>query len=293
MNSTAGIKKALTYQDVFVKQKSAGSIQNLSLEKLHEFLNHPFYVRDDAAMKELMQSIHDKGVLDPIIVRPRGDGEYEILSGHRRTHACRNLGLLYIPASVRELSDEDAVDLMVYSNLHREQILPSEKARAYQMQLDVLRHQGRKGEASPEAIGRKYGESARKVLRYARLAHLNDDLLSMIDEGKLGIQAGYELSYLKDKEQRWVAAYGNRRKFPKGKWLSRLRSLSEEGLLTEKKVDEVITGKQRTRQSVVLHSDQLEEYFSDEWSVEDMEHTILMLLSTWKDSQELKNKKEG
>ena len=112
-------------------------MQNLSLESLHEFPGHPFQVRDDAAMEELMQSIHDKGVLNPIVVRPKGDGEFEILSGHRRTHACRRLGLLTIPASVRELSDEDAVDLMVYSNLHREQILPSEKARAYQMQLDT------------------------------------------------------------------------------------------------------------------------------------------------------------
>ena len=293
MSSATGIQKSLTYQDVFGKRKSSDDVQNLSLESLHEFPGHPFQVRDDAAMEELMQSIHDKGVLNPIVVRPKGDGEFEILSGHRRTHACRRLGLLTIPASVRELSDEDAVDLMVYSNLHREQILPSEKARAYQMQLDILRHQGRKGEATPEAIGKKYGESASKVLRYARLTHLSNDLLRMVDEGKLGIQAGYTLSYLKDREQRWVAAYGSRRKFPKGKWPSALRSLSEEGLLTEEKTDSVITGRQRMRQSVVLKPDQLEEYFPNEWKVEDMEHTILMLLSTWRDSQELKKREEG
>ena len=293
MSSAAGIQRSLTYQDVFGKRKGSDDVRNLSLESLHEFPGHPFQVRDDEAMEELMQSIHDKGVLNPIVVRPKDDGEYEILYGHRRTHACHRLGLLTIPASVRELSDEDAVDLMVYSNLHREQILPSEKARAYQMQLDILRHQGKKGEATPEAIGRKYGESASKVLRYARLTHLSSDLLRMVDEGKLGIQAGYTLSYLKDREQRWVAAYGSRRKFPKGKWPSTLRSLSEEGLLTEEKTESVITGRKRTRQSVVLKSDQLEEYFPDEWKVEDMEHTILMLLSTWRDSQELKKREEG
>ena len=293
MSSAAGIQRSLTYQDVFGKRKGSDDVRNLSLESLHEFPGHPFQVRDDEAMEELMQSIHDKGVLNPIVVRPKDDGEYEILSGHRRTHACHRLGLLTIPASVRELSDEDAVDLMVYSNLHREQILPSEKARAYQMQLDILRHQGKKGEATPEAIGRKYGESASKVLRYARLTHLSSDLLRMVDEGKLGIQAGYTLSYLKDREQRWVAAYGSRRKFPKGKWPSTLRSRSEEGLVTEEKTESVITGRKRTRQSVVLKSDQLEEYFPDEWKVEDMEHTILMLLSTWRDSQELKKREEG
>lgn len=293
MSCTSGVQRSLTYQDVFGKKKKTEEMQNLSLEKLHEFPGHPFQVQDDAEMEELMQSIHDKGVLNPIIVRSKDDDEYEILSGHRRTHACRRLGLLYIPATVRELSDEDAVDLMVYSNLHRGKILPSEKAHAYQMQLDILRHQGKRGEATPEAIGRKYGESASKVLRYARLTNLNNDLLRMVDEGVLGIQAGYTLSYLKDIEQRWVAAYGSKRKFPKGKWPSKLRNLSEEGLLTEEKVALEITGKQRHRQSVVLRSDQLEEYFPDEWSVEDMEHTILMLLSTWKDSQELKNRKEG
>ena len=285
--------RVITYKDVFQSQKTAGDVQNIRLDELHDFPNHPFKVADDDAMKGLIQSIRVNGVMTPIIVRPVSGNGYEILSGHRRTHACRRIGLLYIPALVRNLSDEEAVDLMVDSNLQRERILPSEKAYAYSMQLDCLRHQGRKGEATPEAIGKKYGDSASKVLRYARLTHLNPDLLGWVDEGILGVQAGYTLSFLPEKEQRWVADCGREHmKYPNGRWPSHLRNLSEEGLLTREKVKEVISGKIRERRSVELKPEKLKEYFPDEWSVEDMEHTILMLLSSWKDSQMLKKREE-
>lgn len=282
-------KKMMTYEDVFQPPGREGDIRKISLNDLHEFPNHPFKVQDDEAMEDLIQSIREKGVLNPIIVRSRKEGGYEILSGHRRTYACRKLGLMFISASVRELSDEDAVDLMVYSNFQREKILPSEKARAYQMQLDCMRHQGRKGDATAEEIGRKYGESASKVLRIARLVHLDCGLLNLADEGSLSMQAAYALSFLKEREQKWILEYyGQKRRLPGGKCAEWLKSRSEEGILTKEMVADMISGRQRQKQSVLLKPEKLKDYFPDDWSVEDMEHTILMLLSTWKDSQELK-----
>ena len=141
MSSTQ--KTILKYEDIFQTKNESDNIRNIALSELHDYSNHPFHVQDDEAMEELVQSIRDKGVLEPIDVRPMDQGGYEILAGHRRAHACRKLGLLTIPCAVRRLDDEEAADLMVYSNYKRDRILPSEKARAYQIQLGLVRVRGR------------------------------------------------------------------------------------------------------------------------------------------------------
>ena len=281
----------LKYEDVFKKKVESENIQNIQLSELHDYSNHPFKVQDDEAMEELVQSIRDKGVLEPIDVRPMDQGGYEILSGHRRVHACRKLGLLTIPCTIRRLDDEEAADLMVYSNYKRDRILPSEKARAYQIQLDYLRHQGKRGQNTAEAIGRKFGESSRKVLRIARLTHLREELLKLVDDDKLSMQAGYAISYLSDSEQKWVSDCCARTgKYPGGAAAECMKAMSQDGLLTKEKVSVLISGKHREARSLILKPDLIKRYFPSDYSQEDMMHTVLMLLTDWRDSQDLKNK---
>ena len=254
MSSTQ--KTILKYEDIFQTKNESDNIRNIALSELHDYSNHPFHVQDDEAMEELVQSIRDKGVLEPIDVRPMDQGGYEILAGHRRAHACRKLGLLTIPCAVRRLDDEEAADLMVYSNYKRDRILPSEKARAYQIQLDYLRHQGKRGQNTAEAIGRKFGESSRKVLRIARLTHLREELLKLVDDDKLSMQAGYAISYLSDSEQKWVSdCCAETGKYPGGAAAGRMKAISQDGLLTKEKVSALISGKHREARSLVLKPD--------------------------------------
>ena len=289
MSSTQ--KTILKYEDSFQTKNESDNIRNIALSELHDYSNHPFHVQDDEAMEELVQSIRDKGVLEPIDVRPMDQGGYEILAGHRRAHACRKLGLLTIPCAVRRLDDEEAADLMVYSNYKRDRILPSEKARAYQIQLDYLRHQGKRGQNTAEAIGRKFGESSRKVLRIARLTHLREELLKLVDDDKLSMQAGYAISYLSDSEQKWVSdCCAETGKYPGGAAAGRMKAISQDGLLTKEKVSALISGKHREARSLVLKPDLIKKYFPSGYSQEDMMHTVIMLLTDWRDSQELKNK---
>lgn len=173
--------KLNSYDDLFGESTANPEAVEVLTKELHDFRNHPFHVTDDDDMAELVQSIRDKGVLVPLTVRPMEEGGYEIISGHRRKHAAELSGLFKVPVLIRDLSDEDAVDIMIYSNIQRTNILPSEKAFAYRLQMETMRHQGKKGASSSEAVGKKYGDNARKVQRYMRLTFLHKDLLDLVD----------------------------------------------------------------------------------------------------------------
>ena len=155
--------KLNSYDDLFGETPVQADAVEVMTRDLHDFENHPFHVKDDEDMAELVQSVRDKGILVPLTVRPKDGGGYEIISGHRRKHAAEIAGLFKVPVLIRELSDEDAVDIMIYSNIQRTNILPSEKARAYRLQMETLKHQGKRGASAPEAVGKKYGDNARKV----------------------------------------------------------------------------------------------------------------------------------
>ena len=278
--------KLQTYDDLFGDMTDSASAQEVYIKELHDFRNHPFRVVDDDEMQDLVQSIKEKGVLTPPIVRTRPEGGYEIISGHRRKHAASLAGLFKIPVIVRELSDEDAVDVMVYSNIQRTNILPSEKAHAYRMQWDLLRHPGKKGRPAPEEVGRKYGDNARKVQRYVRLTYLLPDFLDYIDSGKLTMQAGYAISFLGKEEQGWVQnAIRTYQKMPSGKCAEQIRSKSEEKVLTEDMVKLLILGKSKRKRNITLKSSSLDKYFPPDISGEEIEKTVYMLLDQWKEGQ--------
>ena len=164
--------KLNSYDDLFGETLAHPEAVEVMIKELHDFKDHPFRVNDDEEMAELVQSIREKGVLVPLTVRPSSEGGYEIISGHRRKHAAELSGLFKVPVMIRDLSDEDAVDIMIYSTIQRTNILPSEKAMAYKLQMETMRHQGKKGASSPDTVGQKYGDNARKVQRYIRLTFL-------------------------------------------------------------------------------------------------------------------------
>ena len=212
-------KPSLTsYDDIFTTEEARQQerIQQIPLSKLHSFKDHPFRVLDDDKMMETVESIKEYGVLVPIIARPTEDG-YEIVSGHRRKRACELVGIDEIPVIVRDLDDDEAVIIMVDSNLQRENILPSERAKAYQMKLDAIRHQGERRDLvtsrqvvgkleAADQVGQNIGESGRQIQRFIRLNNLEQPLMDKVDTGRLAFTPAVELSYLKPEEQQWVEA---------------------------------------------------------------------------------------
>lgn len=214
---SSGRKPSLTsYDDIFSTEASRQQeqIQRLALSELHPFKDHPFRVLDDDRMMETVESVKEYGVLVPIIARPMADGGYEIVSGHRRKRACELAGMNEIPAIVRDLDDDEAVIIMVDSNLQRENILPSERAKAYQMKLEAIKHQGERRDLTSrqlvgkleaaDLIGQDTGESGRQIQRILRLNNLEPPLIDKVDAGKLAFTPAVELSYLKPEEQQWL-----------------------------------------------------------------------------------------
>lgn len=199
--------KLNSFDDLFgTEQPQTGTeqVQEIALSELHEFKGHPFKVLDDEKMQETMESIREHGVLMPGIARPMKDGGYEIIAGHRRRHACELVGLTTMPMFIRDYTDDEATIIMVDSNIQREDILPSEKAKAYFMKYEAVKHQGKKGKGnSLDEVGETAGESAKTVQRYIYLAHLSDALLDMVDKKKIGIVQGVELSFLTEQQQEY------------------------------------------------------------------------------------------
>ena len=278
--------KLNSYDDLFGDAPLQTDAVEVMIKDLYEFENHPFHVTDDEDMAELIQSIRDKGILVPLIVRSKEGGGYEIISGHRRKHAAEIAGLFKVPVLIREMPDEEAVDIMIYSNIQRTNILHSEKARAYRLQMETMKHQGKKGNLTSDAIGKKYGDNTRKVYRYIRLSYLHEDLLNLIDNGKMTIQAGYWLSFLNEQEQGWILKiFQQYRKLPSGRTAQQLKEHQEDHVLTLDRAETLILGN-GYRRKVSLKSKRIDRIFPPEYDGEQIEEIIYELLERWKSEQE-------
>ena len=276
----------------------------LPLSELHDFPNHPFKVRDDEAMQETTESIRQYGVLVPAIVRPREDGGYEIIAGHRRRHGSELAGLSAMPCIVRQMDDDTATILMVDSNIQRENILPSERAQAYKMKLEAIRRKAgrpaKEAENLPEEncdqVGRNFdrkrsveivadeaGESKSQVQRYIRLTELSPELQQMVDEKKIGMTPAVEISYLKPEEQQMLlTAIDSEQATPSLSQAQRMKKLSRDGKLNDDTMlDIMMEQKKPEGYNVVLSADKLRKYFPRSYTPQRMEETILKLLDAW------------
>lgn len=298
MRSSDKKPRLTSYDDIFSTEESQQQerIQRISLQELHPFKNHPFRVLDDDRMMETVESVKAYGVLVPIISRPSEDGGYEIVSGHRRKRACELAGLDEIPVIVRNLDDDEAVIIMVDSNLQRENILPSERAKAYQMKLAALNHQGKRqdltsgqvGQKSPqslELISDQSGDSPKQIQRYIRLNQLEQPLMDKVDSGKLAFTPAVELSYLKPEEQQWLdAALEETQQTPSLSQAQRMKRESKQGTLSAESMMEIMRENKQTipsRGSVILPQDRLLKYFPRTYTAEQIEKTIYKLLDAW------------
>ena len=272
----------------------------ISLSLVDDFPEHPFMVKDDESMEQLIHSIEMNGILNPIIARKKEDGRYEVVSGHRRKHACSRLGITDIPVIVRELSRDEAVIEMVDSNLQREYILPSEKARAYKMKMDAMKRQGKrtdltsnplggklKGLETAEIVGADAGESANQVRRYVRLNELTPELLEFVDEGKIGLRPAVEISYLQEEEQRDLVDFiDTEGTFPSHAQTIRMKELSREGKLDTDTINDIMReqkGNQKDRLKISV--ERLRKYFPRDASPNQMEETIIKALEFYRKRQ--------
>lgn len=268
----------------------------LPLSELHDFPNHPFKVRDDEAMQETMESIRQYGVLVPAIVRPREDGGYEIIAGHRRRHGSELAGLSAMPCIVRQMDDDTATILMVDSNIQRENILPSERAQAYKMKLEAIKRQGTRHDLTSDQLGQKLsGKTSREVIaensndsptqiqRYIRLTELSPELQQMVDEKKIGMTPAVEISYLKPEEQQMLlTAIDSEQATPSLSQAQRMKKLSRDGKLNDDTMlDIMMEQKKPEGYNVVLSADKLRKYFPRSYTPQKMEETILKLLDAW------------
>ena len=265
----------------------------LPIRMLRPFPNHPYQVRDDDAMFALMDSIDAYGVLSPVLVR-RGETGYEIISGHRRCHAAKAVGLGYVPAIVCDLSRDEAAILLVDSNLHREHLLPSEKAFAYKMKMDALKHQGKRSEATCGQLGHTSRdcvsdeESGRTVQRYIRLTHLIPELLGYMDRGEMALSVGVELSYLSEEAQyALLDAMAAEDCTPSYSQAVRMRNLFRCGDLDEKAIGEIMAEpKANQRERISLSAQDLRRFFPPAYTAQDMEQSILRMLEERTEAQQ-------
>lgn len=291
-NASALKVKLSSYDELFGANAPATSdknqIVNVTLSELHTFRNHPFHVNDDKEMEELAESIREHGVLIPGIVRPRAEGGYELIAGHRRKHGSELAGKTEMPVIIRDYSDDEATIMMVDSNIQRESILPSEKAKAYTLKYEVLKHQGKKsGKSTLDQVGEAAGENSKKVQRYIWLSRLSDQLLQMVDEKRLGLSQGVDLSFLSKKSQQIVADAIEKSKCTVSMGQSaKLKEYEKKNELTSTVVRLILEEKNVHKRKVTLKMDKLSQYFDDRYSSEEMEKIILHLLEEWKKTQE-------
>ena len=268
-------------------------VQEIPLDQLKPFKNHPFKVRDDQRMLDTADSIREYGVLVPAIARPDPSGGYELISGHRRKRGCEMAGLQTMPVIVRNMDDDAATIVMVDSNLQREELLPSERAFAYKMKLEALKHQGARSDLTSrqvvgklemaDVVGQNAGESGRQVQRYIRLTELIPELLDMVDERKLAFNPAVEVSYLKRDEQRMLLeAMDAEQTMPSLSQAQRLKKFSQEGWLTEEAMSAIMSEEKKSEMDkVTLRSDTLYKYFPKSYTPKQMEQTIIRLLDVW------------
>lgn len=267
----------------------AGAEQAIPLARLRPFANHPFRVRHDLEMRELMDSIGESGIITPILVRPKENGLYEVISGHRRWEACKELGVQQIPAKVLYLDDDEATVLMVNSNIQREHVLPSEKAFAYKMRYDALAHQGITSRQvgaklrTSEQLAQDVSESARQIQRYIRLTQLIPPILQMVDEGRIAFNPAVEISYMTEEHQRWLKEEMDLCDATPSLVQSRtLKEMSRNGTLTEDYLNTLLTEeKPNQRQKFFLNQSDVQRYFPDTYTPEQMQNVIFHLLRSW------------
>lgn len=300
MKSAAKNIQLASYDDLFKtdEERQADTqerVQSLPLDKLEPFPNHPFKVIDDDKMLETVESIKERGVLVPILVRPKNDGNFEIVSGHRRHHASQLAGLTEIPAIVREMDDDTAILLMVDSNLQREELLPSEKAFAYKMKLDAMKRQGQRTDLTSAQIGRKFdgkesrellaeqvGESRNQISRFIRLTNLVPDLLDRADNKTMAFNAAVEVSYLTEPEQLMLCDAIEREECtPNLSQAKRLKQYSQDGKLDENVIDAIMTEEKLIEDKLVLKGDVLAKYFPRTYTPSQKQKIIVKLLEDW------------
>ena len=288
------------------QEQQREQVQQIPIGELFPFKNHPFKVLDDESMQRTVESVEQYGVLSPLIARPRPEGGYEIISGHRRQHAAQLAGLDALPVIVRQMDDDAAVLLMVDSNLQRENILPSERAFAYKMKLEALKNQGARSDLTCGQFGHKLngakardivadesGDNARNVQRFIRLTNLIPELLEMVDEKKIAFNPAVELSYLDESQQRdFLKAMNDTQNAPSLSQAQRLKKLAQEGhfsydvafaVMGEEKKDEL--------DKVVIKNDTLRKYFPRSFTPKQMEDTIIKLLDQWQRKQQRQNER--
>ncbi len=303
MKSSASKIQMATFEDLFGPTEPANGkdcFQEIALSDLHPFKDHPFHVTDDEKMQEMAESIAEHGVLVPGIVRPKPEGGYELVAGHRRKRACELAGLDTMPVFVRELDDDEAVLIMVDSNLQREKILPSEKAFAYKMKLEAMKRKAGRpskencvplahnlsGRRSRDILAQQVGESQDQVRRFIRLTALIPHLLSMVDKNKLGLRPAVEISYLTPDEQtQLLGTIESQQSVPTLKQAKRLKQCSQKGKLTAAGIDAVLTEKKPSPVQVTLKKESLKQYFPQSYTQQQMEDVILSLLERWKSTQ--------
>lgn len=300
MKSAAKDIQLASYDDLFKtdEERQADTqerVQSLPLNKLEPFPNHPFKVIDDDKMLETVESIKERGVLVPILVRPKNDGNFEIVSGHRRHHASQLAGLTEIPAIVREMDDDTAILLMVDSNLQREELLPSEKAFAYKMKLDAMKRQGQRtdltcariahksdGIKSRDILAEQVGESKDQIRRYIRLTSLVPDLLNRVDNKTIAFNAAVEVSYLTEPEQLMLCDAIEREECtPNLSQAKRLKQYSQDGKLDENVMDAIMTEEKPIEDKLVLKGDVLAKYFPRTYTPSQKQKIIVKLLEDW------------
>lgn len=280
--SIAGKIKINSFADIVGGDDTA--ITEVPLNDLHSFKDHPFKVLDDAKMDETVESIKQNGVLNPGVVRPRPEGGYEIIAGHRRKRACELAGLETMPVVIRNYTDDEAVVAMVDTNLQREEILPSEKAHAYRMKYDIMKHQGSEGGSSFDNIGEAAGESGKTVQRYISLSNLSDALLSYVDEKKLPIVSGVNLSFLNEKEQKWVEeVIGSSGVVISPAQAEKIKGYSQSKELTKALLSEILSEEKPKQRKITFKGEKLSKYFPEDMSVEEIEEEIIRILDEWKD----------
>lgn len=275
------------------KEQIMESISNIELSKLKPFEDHPFSVRDDEAMQQTVESVREYGVLVPAIARPLEDGTYELISGHRRKHACELAGLTTMPVIVRNVDQNTATIIMVDSNLQRENILPSERAKAYKMKLEAIKRQGARHDLTSsqvetklradERVAQESGESRAQVQRYIRLTELAPELQNMVDEGKIGMTPAVELSYLKPDEQKLlIDTIDSEQATPSLSQAQRMKKLSQEGKLNDDTMLGIMMEQKKPENwNLSLPMDKIKKYFPRSYTPQRMEETIIKLLESW------------
>ncbi len=314
MNKSASkIKMNSRFDEMFASAATVkGDVRKVDLTELHPFKNHPFHVVDDERMAQLVESIRERGILVPGLVRPCESGGYELISGHRRRRAAELAGLVEMPVEIREMSDDDAVIAMVDANLQREEILPSEKAFAYKMKLEAMSHQGKrmsltssqvgmKSENEDDPTSRQVGEklysvnvlgsngedSARQIHRYIRLTELIELLLVRVDDKRLKFNPAVEISYLRKEEQELLL--GEMEELgvvPSLTQAKNLKKLSQDGLCTREAIHAILFVEQLPERSITINHNRLSQYFTPEYSNEQIERIIYGLLDNWKQTQQ-------